>query len=226
MNPGWRNNYLRYKSYFMNVMDRYREGSNLNIYTEIFLSLITISLFSIFALRPTLTTIAQLIKDVESKKNTLSSVNEKIEKISKAQLIYDQQKKNIELLYLAIPKTASPDAFVRQVEFLSASNQAIIDSIGTGKAVILGKESESPKSNNDIQKITDGMNSFSIYISTQTDLSKFEPSINFISSLENLLTPLVIDNLSFSVVENKDSTKSIINSISGQVTYLKREEIK
>jgi len=226
MNPGWRNNYLRYKSYFMNVMDRYREGSNLNIYTEIFLSLITISLFSIFALRPTLTTIAQLIKDVESKKNTLSSVNEKIEKISKAQLIYDQQKKNIELLYLAIPKTASPDAFVRQVEFLSASNQAIIDSIGTGKAVILGKESESPKSNNDIQKITDGMNSFSIYVSTQTDLSKFEPSINFISSLENLLTPLVIDNLSFSVVENKDSTKSIINSISGQVTYLKREEIK
>jgi len=226
MNPGWRNNYLRYKSYFMNVMDRYREGSNLNIYTEIFLSLITISLFSIFALRPTLTTIAQLIKDVESKKNTLSSVNEKIEKISKAQLIYDQQKKNIELLYLAIPKTASPDAFVRQVEFLSASNQAIIDSIGTGKAVILGKESESPKSNNDIQKITDGMNSFSISISTQTDLSKIAPSINFISSLENLLTPLVIDNLSFSVVENKDSTKSIINSISGQVTYLKREEIK
>jgi hypothetical protein len=39
MNPGWRGNYFRYKSYFLNVMGQYRERADIKAYIEILLSL-------------------------------------------------------------------------------------------------------------------------------------------------------------------------------------------
>ena len=78
MNQSWRREYLRYKSYFLNVMGRYKERADVKVYLEILLSLATISVFAIFALRPTILTIAGLLKEIETKKETLAKMDEKI----------------------------------------------------------------------------------------------------------------------------------------------------
>ena len=108
MYPGWRNNYLRYKTYFLNVLGRYRERADVRVYLEILLSLTAISIFSVFALRPTLLTIAELIKEIESKKLTLTQMEEKINNLSQAQTLFDRERGKIVLLDTS--KTSIPNS--------------------------------------------------------------------------------------------------------------------
>src|SRR3972149_11044320 len=98
MNPGWRNNYLRYKSYFLNVVGSYRERADIRVYLEILLSLVTVSIFSIFALRPTLLTIAHLTREIQSKQQTLKTMEDKIGNLGQAQSLYDRERAKIALL--------------------------------------------------------------------------------------------------------------------------------
>src|SRR3989304_278866 len=102
MNPGWRGNYLRYKSYFLNVVGQYRERADIKAYIEILLSLATISIFAVFALRPTLLTIAELIKEIDTKKQTLIKMEDKIENLSSAHTLYDRERSRINILLTSI----------------------------------------------------------------------------------------------------------------------------
>src|SRR3989304_7020767 len=135
MDTGWRKNYLRYKSFFLNILTQYRERSDWKAYLEILLSLTTVSIFSIFALRPTILTIAELIRQIEEKKDTVSQMDAKIQNLSKAQTLYDRQRPNIiPLTETAIPKNSNSDIFARQIEGLSSSNQVGISLLSLGKA--------------------------------------------------------------------------------------------
>ena len=91
----WKKNYVRYRSYFLDIAGRYKERTDIRVYLEILLSLTTISIFSIFALRPTLLTIGGLIKDIEAKKATLVKMDEKMKNLSQAQNLYDQEREKI-----------------------------------------------------------------------------------------------------------------------------------
>ncbi len=75
---GWRKDYLRYRSYFLNVLNLYKRKEDLRMFLEIMLSLSAISFFSIFALRPTFLTIATLLKEINAKKGTIITMDTKI----------------------------------------------------------------------------------------------------------------------------------------------------
>ena len=122
MQENWRQQYLRYKSYLLNTVDRYKERTDTRIYLEILLSLITISIFSIFALRPTLLTIAELIKEIEAKEQLVDKLDNKIETITSAQILYDRESSNIQLLKKAIPKKPEIDTAIYQLEGLIEKN--------------------------------------------------------------------------------------------------------
>ena len=84
---GWKKDYLRYKSFFLNVLAIYKQRTDLHLFSEILLSLITILLFGIFAIRPTLLTIAQLVKDIRGKEATLALMDQKINSLNRARAI-------------------------------------------------------------------------------------------------------------------------------------------
>ena len=144
MNPSWRKNYLRYKTYFLNVVARYKEREDVKVYLEILLSLLTISVFAVFALRPTLITIAQLIKDIQGKKETVAKMDEKIGKINKAKVLYDSEKERIALLDTAIPAKPQAEVFIRQIEGLVGKDNTLLDSFQTGKVVLWEKNQNQP----------------------------------------------------------------------------------
>ncbi|MDP1710294.1 MAG: hypothetical protein Q8L28_01635, partial [bacterium] len=90
MAQGWRKEYSRYKEYFLNVVNLYKQRADLRVFLEIILSLTTITIFAIFALKPTAVTIIGLVNEIKDKENSLSGLNQKINDLKTARNIYNQ----------------------------------------------------------------------------------------------------------------------------------------
>ncbi|MEJ2441504.1 MAG: hypothetical protein P8Y06_01110, partial [Patescibacteria group bacterium] len=80
---GWRKDYLRYRSYFLNIVGVYKQRKDLRMFLELLLTLVTVSFFAAFALRPTLLTIIELLKEIDTKEETLTKMSTKIQEIRK-----------------------------------------------------------------------------------------------------------------------------------------------
>src|SRR4030042_569746 len=118
---GWRNQYLRYRELFFNIIAVYKQRTDLKVFLEILLSLVTISFFGIFALKPTFLTIGQLITEVRGKEETVAKMEQKINDLNMAQSFFSQQPEKISLVKSAIPEIPEPQTFVRQIEGLAAN---------------------------------------------------------------------------------------------------------
>ena len=221
MYPGWRNNYLRYKTYFLNVLGRYRERADVRVYLEILLSLTAISIFSVFALRPTLLTIAELIKEIESKKLTLTQMEEKINNLSQAQTLFDRERGKIVLLDTSIPQKIDPVIFARQMEGLSSKHQSQILEVLTGSTPISGEvvsSTDSSSSSRDVEALPEGTLTFKYSIQLVSALDQFTALSNFLSDLEQLRLPSKLDSLSLSTTEI-DQEKFLLMRIEGRLPY-------
>jgi Tfp pilus assembly protein PilO len=186
---------------------------------ELFLSLATVSLFGIFAIRPTLITIAELLKEIESKKQIISTMNEKIQNLNQAQSLYDEEKQNIDLLKSAIPKEAEPDRYVRQIEGVVSQNPVTILSLSLGKTNLLGGETSAATSA-DNAPLPEGASGLSFTINASSD---FPVLALFVSSLESLRRPYQLDSLVINTSET-ETTKELILVITARAPYLKGEE--
>jgi hypothetical protein len=225
MHPGWRKNYLRYKSYFLNVAGQYRERTDVKVYLEILLSLATVTIFSVFALRPTLLTIAELIKEIETKNGTIAIIDSKIDDLSKAQRLTDQQKANIALLKIAIPQEPSPDIFARQVEVLTQKNQTPLSGFSLGKTTILGDTTSRPNTPQ-AQINESGIQSDQLTFSLQTkvNIAEYEKASALLGEIEKLRRPVGIGSFTFNAAEDKEEgEKILIFSITGFLPYLESE---
>lgn len=220
MIPSWRRNYIRYRAYFLNVIGRYRQRADIKAYLEILLSLATISIFALLALKPTLLTIAELMKEIESKKATLATMNQKIQNISKAQTLYDQERVGIKLLRVAIPKDPELDVFVRQVEGLLGKHQVALSTFSLGKTMILGEEApESPEPEETVP-LPNNANELSFSLNTTVDITQYSYLLGFLTDLEKLRKPVKIDSINLASSETKEE-KTMVLVVSGRVPYLK-----
>jgi hypothetical protein len=219
MYTNWRKNYFRYRAHFLNVVDNYSKRPDIKTYLEILLSLATISVFSIFALRPTLTTIAELLKEIEIKEEVIMKMDDKIQDLSRAQALFDAQRENIRLLEGAIPINPEPDTIARQIEGLSAKHGVQITNMTTGKALVLGQENtklETAK-DKDIQPAV-GIMSFSVNATERVD--NYRPLLNFLSDVETLRTPAKINILNFN--SSGLEGESLLLVLNGDLPYLRK----
>lgn len=221
MNQSWRRDYLRYKSYFLNVMGQYKERADVRAYLEILLSLITISVFAIFALRPTILTIAGLLKEIETKKETLAKMDEKISNLSRAQVLFDQEKQNVNLLLGSIPEGPLPDVFARQIEGLSIRFSVPIAQISLEKAVILGVQAPPPQTEQkDKDPFPEGTNELPFSLTFSVNIDEYQSLANLISDLENLRRPAKIDEVV--IITSKEGDETLLEmAVEGRVPYYK-----
>lgn len=223
MNPSWRRNYLRYRSYFLNIVGRYKERADVKIYLEILLSLATITIFAIFALRPTLLTIAELIKEIESKEQTIATMDTKIENLSQAQTVYNQQRANVELLNSAVPTGPSPDGFVRQMEGLSAKHQVALRGLELDSVVVLGTQTSQNKSRKgDLEKLPGAAFTLPFQTSLFVPIEAYPSLSSFLEDIESLRRPAKIDRLVYTTSE-QEGEEFLILSIEGRLPFFQEE---
>ncbi len=217
MKSNWRGQYYRYKSYMLNTVAQYRERQDVRTYLEILLSLATVTLFAVFALRPTLITIAELLKDIESKEQTIETMDKKIEDLAQATSLYSAERESIELLDDAIPTEASPDQLVRQLEGLVSKHPATILSIEIEDAPLVGKSTTSATVDKNIDIYPEGAKALTFSINAT---GSYTTLANLITDLENMRRPVKIDSLSFSKQTGQEGQEQLVLIIKSRVPYI------
>ncbi len=124
------------KSYFENLSAaKYREylkllpsmeKENTTIFVTIALTLAALSFFGIFAINPTLTTIAELRKELADNEAVEDQLTTKINNLSSLQQQYNDLEKDLPFIYEAIPKTANAPLLSAQIEALAQQNNVTI----------------------------------------------------------------------------------------------------
>ena len=80
MESGWKQNSSRYRELFKNLIRLYNTKPNIKAYLELILTISTVIVFALFAIKPTILTILDLNKEINSKEATVSKLKQKITK--------------------------------------------------------------------------------------------------------------------------------------------------
>lgn len=95
-------------------------------YTMLVLSLFTISFFGYFAIRPTLTTIATLRRQITDARFVDQKLQEKINALSLAQIEYEAISPDLGLILTALPRETKFPPFVKSLEKIATESGATI----------------------------------------------------------------------------------------------------
>ena len=217
---GWRKDYLRYKSYFLNVLNLYKRREDLRMFLEIILSLVTISFFSIFALRPTFLTISTLLKEVNTKKETVTKMDTKIANLQTAQNILSQESARIPILELSIPQFPQPQNFVHQIEGIAVTTQVEVLGIRVDETQLKGDIPVKDQATKTDSNFPAGIGNMGFSVSAT---GSFQNLISFLKDLENLRSPVKINVLGISL-SKKEQGNVLTLIVTGKVPYLGGEK--
>jgi Tfp pilus assembly protein PilO len=186
------------------------------MFLEITLSLVAISFFAVFALKPTLLTIAELTKEIKTKEETVAKMDEKIQNLERGQQIYTQEQTRISLLKDAIPSTPVPDSFIRQIEGATTKHPITILGMSIGEVTLVGEEKAQRKSE-ELEALPGGARGITFSISAT---SSYLDLAAFLSTLQNLRRPVKIDAATINSSET-DIGRFIVLVITGRTPYLR-----
>ncbi len=97
---------------------------------EIFFSVITVILFAVFAIRPTLLTMADLVKEIDDKKTLVDKLNQKIAALSTVQSGgFLPNQGQLDILDEAIPHTPQFERAILVIEKIASKNNLLIQSV-------------------------------------------------------------------------------------------------
>ena len=189
----WRTEYHRYHRYFLNTQNLYQRR-DVVVYTGIILTLATITFFSFFAIKPTVTTIAGLVKEIDSKKTIDQKLQTKINSLRQAQTNYSLISDKLTLVDQVLPQEPDLIDLVYQIEVLAQRNNVTIKSVAFGPSYLLGKE-ESKKKISQYPAIN-----FSLSLT-----GDFESINSFAASLENLRRSIGTENFTIRSFEESET---------------------
>lgn len=209
----WREQYGRYRKYLTNFVSLYKRRNDIKMFMELLLSLTSIALFSLFAIKPTFLTVAQLIRDIKAKNQTIDQLDQKIQSLSQAQSILVQNKSLIDLLNSAVPTSPNADFYLRQIEGVAKKDGVNVLGVSTGEAAIQGAPDTKT------EDFTEGAQGLGVSVSVT---GNYESLQNFLADIENLLRPIQIDSTAVSSTSQEiETTTKIVLVITGRIPYLK-----
>jgi len=216
MQENWRSGYFRYKDLFLNIYQLYKKRQDVRMFTELILTLVTSGVFLVFALKPTILTILDLVKEIKAKEDTVAQMDTKIQNLKKAQGVITQEQNRISILESAIPDGPEPVAFSRQIEGIAGLNNTGILGVSLSQMTIVGEASTSKSSKNkDVFPEGAQPLTFSVGFS-----GNFESLLNLVSSAESTRRPMKIDSLIITRPKSKDGNTDILGlAITGRVPY-------
>jgi Tfp pilus assembly protein PilO len=116
--------------YLFALLPRLRER-RVQMYTTITLTLITFSIFAIFAISPTLGTITDLQKQISDSQFVSQQLQQKITTLSVLQDNYARLKDQLPTIYAGIPMTPDIALFLGQLQSVAALSNVNVDRVQT-----------------------------------------------------------------------------------------------
>jgi len=212
---GWKGQYYRYREFFLNISSFYKQRADLRAFLEIILSLTTIIIFLLFALKPTALTIISLLQEIKNKQETVATLDQKLTNLNTAQDVFSQNQAAVTVLDSAIGTSPQPDLVMQQLEGLASKDSVSILGATVGQVILVGKI-PAKKNSTDLKPLPNGANEMSLSLSIK---GSYPNLIAFVSDLENLRVVTKIDTLTINSTIN-DAGQTIIAVIGGRVPFI------
>ncbi|MGA3291709.1 MAG: hypothetical protein ABSC49_01015 [Candidatus Microgenomates bacterium] len=216
MATGWRSQYYRYREFFLNISALYKQKADLRAFLEIVLSITTVIVFLLFALKPTALTIISLIQQIDEGKQTLSTLTQKVNDLQQVSSLIDQNQNLLPDISSAVPSIPNPDILSKQVEGLAAKDSVDVLGVAVNQVSLTGSASATIKSSSGLTPLPGNANEMPFSISVRGDYASL---MNFIQDFENLRIATKIDSLSISS-SLTDKGRVIVAVISGRIPFL------
>ncbi len=199
----WKERNRPYRRYLQRLGDLYNSRQDVRTFVEILLTLGTISLFGLFAIKPTVITISRLWREIKDKEKIVATMDEKIDNLSSAQALYQQEKANIDLLKFAISDEPKPEVILRQIEGLAKINNIAVYAQEIEDVVLRGEKSKSDDGakQEEIAALPNNSTGYDVMVSVR---GEYESMMNFLRDLENMRKPLYVDGVNFIVQSERD----------------------
>lgn len=163
---------------------------------ELFLSLGAVIFFALFAIRPTLLTMSDLLKEIEDKRDLNQKLIQKIAALSTAQSQYLNLEERLHVLDEAIPTDPELLQVLKIIEKIASEQQLVISQVNL---------TEIPDSS--IEKIPFAemkRKNISMTISVHGDYQSIR---SFVEQLMKSRRALIVESVNFSVDDNRGSKK-------------------
>jgi len=211
---GWRGSYTRYREFFLNISSLYKKRADLRAFLEIILSLSTITIFLLFALKPTIITIIDLLGQIREKQSTLSTLTQKVSDLQAAGSLLQQNQSFIPNIDIAVPTLANPNIFSGQILGLAAKNSTDILGISINQITYVGVDTN--KTVSEFKPLPGNAKEMPFSVSVS---GSFPNLTAFIKDLENSRIVTKIDKLGI-ISSVTDKGLVIVSIISGRVPFL------
>lgn len=211
---GWRGSYYRYKEFFLDISALYKKRADLRAFLEIILSISTIVLFIIFALRPTAITIIDLLQQIKEKQGTLTALTKKVTDLQAAGVVLSQNQQFIPNIDIAVPTSPNPDVLSEQIEGLAAKDSIQILGISFDQLPIIGPPTQ--RRNSEFLPLPGNAEEMPFSISVK---GTYANSILFFKDLENLRISKEFDSLGLSSSTTEKGV-TVVTVITGRVPYV------
>lgn len=203
----WQSEYHRYRRYFTNVGQLYKK-KNVRVYTEIILSIVTISFFLFFAIKPTVLTITGLIRQIKDQRVVAEKLGKKINALSQAQNQYLSIEPDFYLINQALPTDTQASLLIKELEALARRSGVTLKAVQFNKIGLKEKNLKSEQKE------------INFNITASGDYQRLK---EFLTSF-NLLRRVVIIN-SFSFQTEKESKNLSLNLKAKTFYYPQTEEV-
>lgn len=199
----------------MNVMQVYKKNADLRAFLEVSLSLSTVTIFLVFALKPTALTIISLLQQIKEKQSTVASLDLKTRNLQTASAVFTQYQDVIPDVNIAVSTAADPDVITKQVQGIASKDGVTILGLSIGQITIVGKDN-SPKKTQDYKPLAGNPKEMPISVSVKGD---YPSLLSFTKDFENMRVVSKIDVLGINSSQT-EAGHSIVAIISGRVPYL------
>jgi Tfp pilus assembly protein PilO len=214
-------NYHRYQRYFTNINFLYRK-KKVRVYTGVILSLLTIAFFAFFAIRPTLITIASLVREIKDKQIITQKLQEKINALAQAQEEQTAVSSELPLIEEALPQQPNLSFFIRQLETLSVQSGVSLRTIQFNRVNLKRRAASKSEPNSPETKKEAGVERPQITF-TLSASGDYQNLKSFLQNLENLRRLIVVSSFSFKYGGDEEEQVLILD-VTGQTYYLRQNE--
>ena len=201
----WQTEFHRYRRYFVDIGQFYRQ-KKVRVYTEIVLSILTTTFFLFFAIKPTLVTITGLIREIKDKKLVSQKLEEKINSLNAAQQEYSTVQSELYLVDQALPKDSQIFLLMKQLETLAFKSGVSLEALQYSPVNLKGEVEEKKPSTVDFKIVLAG---------------SYENLRNFLISLIKLRRVIILDGFGF---KTKKAGEGLSLSINAKAYFLKEEK--
>lgn len=212
---GWRGQYYRYNEYFLNILNLYKRRTDLRAFVEVILSILTVAIFLVFALRPTALTIISLVQEIKVKQTTLANLNQKINDLQQAQTIYAANQNLISNVDTAIATKPEPDVISKQIIGLASKDSVSVLGLSIGQVALIGKETPTG-STSMLKPLPGNAREMPISISVQ---GSYPNVLSFVGDFGNLRITSKIDQVMIDSSET-NGEKNVVVLMSARVPFL------